>query len=444
MPRRRTTSARPRRRRLWLVLAAAVVLLGGGGALAWSMTRGASTPTATERTVTVSRQTVKETVGATGTVEPARRADLAFGAGGTVTSVKVAVGDHVAKGDVLATLDDDDLQADLDAARADLGSAQDALTTAQDDTSSTTAELDAAKAEVAVDENAVSSAEDAVDAAKLRATFAGTVAEVDVAKGDTVGSSGSSGSSGTGAGGSGSSGSGASGTAVTVISTDRYTVDASVGSADLAKVTKGLQAQVTVDGSTTPVFGTVASVAVMASSGTSGTSGSTGSGAGSGTGEGGTSASSATFPVTIDVTGTRKDLYAGATATVSIIVSQRDDVLTVPTLAVSTADGQTVVTKLVGSQRVATPVTLGTSYGATTEVTKGLADGDQVVVTVPGRVAGSNPSGRAGSGGGSGGGGYGGGGFGGGGFGGGGFGGGGAGTSGRTGGTGAGTDGGTR
>jgi hypothetical protein len=219
---------------------------------------------------------------------------------------------------------------------------------------------------------------------------------------------------------------------VTVISTDRYTVEASVGSADLATVKKGLQAQITVSGSTSTVFGTVSTVAVMAS-----TSGSSGTGAGT------TSGSSATFPVTITVTGARKDLYAGATATVSIIVSQRDDVLTVPTAAVSSANGQTVVTRLVGTNKVVTPVTLGTSYGATTEVTKGLGEGDQVVVTVPVRAAGGNASGRSSAGtGGFGGGGTGGGGFGGGGLGG--TGGGGR-AGGQTGdGTGTGTGGGSR
>ena len=386
------------------MLAAVLVVLAGAGVLAWNLTRGGTTTAATERTTAASRGTVKETVGATGTVEPARRADLTFGASGTVSSVKVAVGDKVDKGDVLATLDDDDLQADLDAAEADLEASQDDLDTVEDDADSTTAELNAAKAKVATDKGAVSTADDAVDAAKLRATFSGTVAEVGVAEGDSVGSTSSSGSAGSGSSGSGSSssGTGTSSAAVTVISTDRYTVAASVGSADLAKVKKGLQAQITTGGSTSPVFGTVSSVAVMAS--TSGTSG---------TGTSTTTAGSATFPVTVTVTGARKDLYAGAAATVSIIVSQRDDVLTVPTAAISTANNQTVVTKVVGSDRVATPVTLGTSYGATTEVTKGLEEGDEVVVTVPGRAAGGTASGRSSTGtggyGGTGGGGFGGG-----------------------------------
>ena len=43
------------------------------------------------------------------------------------------------------------------------------------------------------------------------------------------------------------------------------------------------------------------------------------------------------FPVTIDVTEAQKSLFAGASATVSIIVEQRDNVLVVPTAAVTTS-----------------------------------------------------------------------------------------------------------
>jgi multidrug efflux pump subunit AcrA (membrane-fusion protein) len=387
VPRRRTPRPRTARRRLVIiVVVAALVLLGGGGVLAWRLTRTDAAATTTQRTVAVSKETVKDTVGTTGTVEPARRADLTFSAAGTVTAVKVEVGDKVDKGDVLATLDDTDLQADVEAAQADLEAAQDDLTTAEADSTTTTAELNAAKAKVAVQKGAVSSAESALKAADLRATFSGTVAAVGVAKGDTVGSSASGSSGGSGSSGSGST-SGSTSTsstaAVTVISSDRYTVAASVGSADLARVKKGLQAQITTTGSTTTIFGTVSSVAVMASSGSSssGTSG------------------SATFDVTIDVTGSQKSLYAGASATVTILVSQRADVLTVPTAALTTVSGKTMVNKLVDGKPVQTEVTLGQSYGATTEVTKGLAEGDQVVLSTAARVPGSGASQRGTSGG---------------------------------------------
>ena len=146
-----------------------------------------------------------------------------------------------------------------------------------------------------------------------------------------------------------------------VISTSSWVVDASVGSADLASLKKGLQAEITPTGSATKVFGTVASVGIVASS----------------------SSGTAAFPVTIAVTGSPAGLYAGGTSSVAIIVKQVADVLTVPTLALHTSGDQTVVQQIKDGKQVSTPVTVGTAYGATTQILSGLASGDQVVVTVP-------------------------------------------------------------
>jgi len=133
--------------------------------------------------------------------------------------------------------------------------------------------------------------------------------------------------------------------------------------------------EIIITGSTEPFYGTVSSVAVMASSSTATTSGSAGS---------------ATFDVTIDVTGHPSKLYAGATATVSIIVRQRDNVLTVPTAAITTSNGKTTVDKLVDGKAVATEISIGTTAGASTEVTKGLTAGDQVVITSAARASGNS------------------------------------------------------
>ena len=55
-----------------------------------------------------------------------------------------------------------------------------------------------------------------------------------------------------------------------------------------------------------------------------------------------------TFPVVIDVTGTRPGLYAGASADVSIIVKQLNDVTEVPTGAISYGtNGQATVTQVI-------------------------------------------------------------------------------------------------
>lgn len=81
------------------------------------------------------------------------------------------------------------------------------------------------------------------------------------------------------------------------------------------------------------------------------------------------------------MTGHPTGLYAGTTATVAITVKQLTNVLTVPTLAIRTANGQTTVQVSTNGTVSTVPVAVGGVYGTTTEITKGLAEGDQVVVT---------------------------------------------------------------
>jgi RND family efflux transporter MFP subunit len=211
------------------------------------------------------------------------------------------------------------------------------------------AQISAAKAQLALAETNLANADDDLAAASLTAPFAGTVAAVSMATGDVVGSS-SPGASG-----------GSTDASVTLITTDAWTVSASVGSSDLAQLKKGMQAQITPSGATQMVFGTVSSIGIVATSATSG---------------------SATFPVEIAVTGKPTGLYAGGSASVSLIVKQLSDVLTVPTIAVHTVDGKTVVYKRVNGDRVTTEVTLGEAFGQQTVVTKGLVVGDQVEITL--------------------------------------------------------------
>ena len=70
-------------------------------------------------------------------------------------------------------------------------------------------------------------------------------------------------------------------------------------------------------------------------------------------------------------------------------MQERSNVLTVPTIAIRTVDGKTVVTKLVGGRGVQTEIGVGGSFGGLTEVTRGLVAGDQVVISVANRT-GSN------------------------------------------------------
>ena len=63
----------------------------------------------TYETAPVERRDLIQTVEVTGEIKPAARIDLAFKQSGTISAIKVKVGDKVKKGDVLAELKDDDV-----------------------------------------------------------------------------------------------------------------------------------------------------------------------------------------------------------------------------------------------------------------------------------------------------------------------------------------------
>lgn len=382
-----TVTDSPRSRRWWLVTAAGVLVLVVAGAAVYWQVRPRPSAAASDQFVSVGQQTLKQTVSATGTIEPAQESELSFSSSGTVTGVDVAVGDKVKKGEKLATMDDSSLKAAVDSDRAALEASQDNLNTLADNSDSTDTALASAKADVKLKKSELAQAKDALQGATLKAPFSGVVAAVGISVGDDAGGSsnpGSSGSSGAGGGTGSSGGSGSTSTSsasssssesITVISTDEWTVSTAVGGTDLASVKKGLQAQVTPSGATDPVFGTVETVGVMASSSDSGSS---------------------SFPVTIKITGSPSGLHAGESADVSIIVKQLSNALVVPTMAVRTVNGQAVVDKKSGNGTVQTKITIGDTYGFYTQVKSGLAPGDQVKVSVAPRAAGG--SGGAGSG----------------------------------------------
>ena len=360
-----------------LLAAGVAAVVVGGGAGAWALTRE-DTAQAQAMQVQATSGTVKETVSAGGTVEAAETADLSFEVSGTVTKIYVAEGDTVKKGDPLARVDDTTLVAARTAAESALTAAQEQLDT-DESSGGSDVQIASDEAAVAAAEADLDSARQAVDDAVLRATIGGTVTAFDIAVGDVVGSS--SGSSGTSSGGSGSSMGEDSGGASTDSSTDStstgtvsivsagdHVVEATVSADDAASLKKGLQATVTVNGVDEEVFGTVATVGKVAETSSSG---------------------AAVFPVSITVTGERDDLYPGTSATAEITVKQREDVLTVTSAAITTDGDQAYVQKVVDGKTVKTKVTIGEVYGATTEITDGLAEGDTVEIEAFTRPGGS-------------------------------------------------------
>jgi macrolide-specific efflux system membrane fusion protein len=385
-----------RRTRIWVRVVAIALLVGVAGAgVYWVGFREeqaqAAAPEQASTTVAASLSTIQQSVSASGTLAPAVQEDVSFAVSGTVTSVDVAVGDTVAAGQQLATVDTLVLDAALLQARAELATAQASLSNAQDEadgTDSSDAQVAALSAQVDVAQAAVEDAEADMAGATLTAPVAGLLTAVDLEVGDTVSGSGSSSGSTAATGGSGSAGgtgtSGATGStstttssaAFTIIGTDAWQVAVTVGETDVALLSVGDQVEMTTDSSTDTVYGTVGEIGLLSSS------------------TGGVAA----YPVVVDVTGSPEGLHDGESVEASIIYERRTDVLTVPSAAVTTVDGQTVVTQEgADGATVTTAVTVGATSGNVVEITDGLAEGDEVLVTTfSPRSAGSDDSGGTG------------------------------------------------
>lgn len=118
-----TPPPRPRRKRGRLVAIAVVLALLAAGGLAarhWL----SPTPAAPQMTAVAAIGDVENSVLATGTLKPARLVAVGAQASGRITSVKVALGQKVAKGDLVAEIDSLTQQNALRTAQASLANLQ--------------------------------------------------------------------------------------------------------------------------------------------------------------------------------------------------------------------------------------------------------------------------------------------------------------------------------
>ncbi|THJ26279.1 efflux RND transporter periplasmic adaptor subunit, partial [Candidatus Frankia alpina] len=340
---------------------------------------------------------IRQTVSATGTVEPTQQANLSFAVSGEVTAVKVAVGDKVQAGQTLATIDSAALATAAAQAKATVANDQ-AKVTSDQTAGVTGTQLTADETTLTSAQDAAATAQRELAASAMTSPIAGTVAAVNLTVGQrlaggsasTTGGSGSGGLGGNGGGtgsGASSSASSASGAQLVVVGTDSYLVNATVDDTAVGQLKTGDQAVIT-------PTGTAGSTTVAARTGASSDAGTGLSGAGGSATIYGTVATIgliatstsgvASYPVTINITGAPSGLHPGAGADISIIVRQLSDVLTVPSQALHTSGSRTVVYQMHGGHQVSTTVTTGVTSRAQTQITSGLVAGDQVVVAVAG------------------------------------------------------------
>ena len=327
---------------------------------------------------------VTDDVAATGTVATSASYGLAFGtpahlasadaaAGSTtwtVTDVKVAVGDTVKKGAVLATADTADLKRQLaaantavDTAKIQLRLAKASLTDAND--AAVTAQIRQAKVGV---NNAKSQLADAtktrddvktqIRLATLTAPIDGIVTAVNVVKGLEA----------------------PSGDAIVVDATT-FQVTADVVESDLAAMKVGQTAAVTIGAVDGQVTGKVTAIAPTAAGNTTG--------------------SVVSYAVTVSLDNVPATVRAGMTADVTITIDSATNVLTVPAAALrGTAGNYSVLTLGADGTPVAQPVEVGLVTNTTAEIKSGLTEGQEVVTGVNTPQTGTATNGNGGFGGG--------------------------------------------
>ncbi|MEV0622800.1 biotin/lipoyl-binding protein [Nonomuraea sp. NPDC050404] len=339
-----------RRRALMTNGTLTVLLLGGAGLAYAQLGTGQAAGETAVRTVTAGRGSVTASVSASGAVESSRSRALSFGTSGTVAKIYVKPGDKVAKGDLLARLDDSAAQESLSAAKADYDSALD------DGTG--TAQLYAAYVKA---RNAYREARRTVAATVLKAPFKGTITAVNGSVGGqgttSTGGAGSTGSSSS-AGSSSSTGSSGSSGFVELADTTKLRLVGTFTESDVGKLKQGQKAAITFDALPgVSATGEVTQIEPVAA----------------------TSDNVVRYPVTVTFTKVPSQVRLGQTAAVQVVVGQADDVVTVPSTAISTSGGGTTVTVLTDGRQSRTPVEVGVRGATLTEIKSGVSEGDQIV-----------------------------------------------------------------
>lgn len=200
-------------------------------------------------------------------------------------------------------------------------------------------ELAIAQAQVEQAKIALQQAQRKLQDAQIIAPFDGTVMEVNLTPGQTVG---------------------ANVNAITLADTHHLQIVGNLAEVDVTKVKVGQQAEITLDALPDKrLAGQVTQIAPAAT----------------------IQQGVVNYPVTIVLTDFDPEVKPGMTASVNVIVDQRQNVLVVPNRAIRTQGRQRFVTVLFKGQLIQTPVQTGLNNESMTEIISGLKEGDEVVLT---------------------------------------------------------------
>jgi HlyD family secretion protein len=398
-------AASRKKKRIWIILGCVVAVLVVGAVIALvHLAKG--DPIDPNKIAKVTRGDVARSVVATGDIQPITKVEVKSKASGIVEKLYVDINDRVRKGQQLAQLDQQEIQAQVDAQRAQLASAEANVTTyeaniEQDKVNAAAPDLPMYKATLdrnvemhkegivshqtlddanrdylaALTRRNSAQAQVGVDAAKLKqaraqvqqnqaslqqleeqlgyttivAPMDGVILSRDVEMGDAVSSILVLGSTAT--------------LVMTEGDTSEVYVQGKVDEADIAHVYLGQPARIKVESFRDRLFnGKVTKIAPM----------------------GVEKDNVTTFEVRVSINNPGGELKANMTANAEILLDEHKGVLTVPENAVLYDNQRNASVQVPdkhqkeGFRKV--PVTVGLSNGSNTEIVSGLKEGDQVVL----------------------------------------------------------------
>ena len=314
------------------------------------------------RTVPVIRRDIGSSVLATGIVKPMVGAEVKVGSrvSGVVKRLRAQIGDLVKAGEVIAELDDAEFRAKLDQNIAALERAEADFEYSRINLERQRSLLEknfTSRQQVDLAENAYKTAQAQVEQAKANVEFArvqlgytkiyapisGVIASISTQEGETVAASL------------------AAPTFVNLIDLQRLEVQTYVDETDIGKIKTDLEATFTVDTYPDTDFqGKVTAIypkAVIQDN-------------------------VVNYIVTIEITDFKdKTLRPEMTASVTILLETRRDVLAVPTSAIRRELGERFVMVREDGNLVRRKVKIGWKDGAYTEIVAGLREGEQVVIS---------------------------------------------------------------
>lgn len=304
---------------------------------------------------TARRGTIKAVVSASGELAGKNSINLKFRSGGKLGTLNVAVGDNVNRGDVVATLDTQDLNITLQQAQNTLRDKQAAVDKVLDDihlsqygnggssnigTANETQTQRQARtdAETARDSavDTVKSAQRAFQDAVISAPFSGVVTSVPVVAGQVVG---------------------ASDTVLQLVDESETFFDTDVDESDIAKVSVGQHAEIALNAYPDKTFsGAVTQILPQTKI---------------------TSSGATVVTTRISLPATAIHFVPGLNGQVSIITDQKTSVLTLPQETIR--DDDTVIVKEKNGNLHPVKVTIGLKSDTDVEIKSGLKEGDQVL-----------------------------------------------------------------